>query len=71
MATPVRVKSFTRTECIEIGRDRFDEAVSEALTAIGAENIINIMPLNYEHIDIASEKVVTDFGIIVVYKASK
>ena len=71
MGTPVRVKSFKRTEFIEIGRDRFDEAVSQALTAIGAENIISVMPLNYEHIDIASEKVVTDFGIIVVYKAQK
>jgi len=64
----VRVKSFKRTEFIEIGRDRFDDAVSQALTAIGAQNIITILPLNYEHIDIASEKVVTDFGVIVVYK---
>jgi hypothetical protein len=69
MATPVRVKSFKRTEFIEIGRDRFDDAVSEALTAIGAEKIITVIPLNYEHIDIATEKVVTDFGLIVVYKA--
>ena len=69
MATPVRVKSFKRTEFIEIGRDRFDEAVSDALTAIGAEKIINIIPLNYEHIDIATEKIVTDYGLIVIYKA--
>jgi len=68
MATAVRVRSFKRTEFIEIGRDRFDEAVSDALTAIGVENLINVMPLNYEHIDIATEKVVTDYGIIVVYK---
>ena len=67
MATAVRVRSFKRTEFIEIGRDRFDEAVSDALTAIGAENL-NVMPLNYEHIDIATEKIVTDYGIIVVYK---
>ena len=66
----VRVKSFKRTEFIEIGRDRFDDAVSQALTAIGAQNIITILPLNYEHIDIATEKVVTDFGIIVVYKTA-
>ena len=66
----VRVKSFKRTEFIEIGRDRFDDAVSQALTAIGVENIISVLPLNYEHIDIASEKIVTDFGIIVVYKTA-
>jgi L-lactate utilization protein LutC len=68
MATAVRVKSFKRTEYIEIGRDRFDQAVSEALSEIGAENIISVLPLNYEHIDIATEKIVTDYGIIVVYK---
>ena len=71
MATAVRVRSFKRTEFIEIGRDRFDQAVSEALTAIGAENIINVMPLNYQHVDIATEKVVTDYGIIVVYKVAE
>jgi len=66
----IRVKSFKRTEFIEIGRDRFDDAVSQALTAIGAQNIITILPLNYEHIDIATEKIVTDFGMIVVYKTA-
>jgi len=71
MAGKVRVKSFKRTEFIEIGRDRFDEAVSDALTAIGVENILNVLPLNYEHIDIASEKIVTDFGMIVVYKTAE
>jgi len=71
MATAVRVKSFKRTEYIEIGKDRFDQAVSEALTEIGVENIISVLPLNYEHIDIATEKIVTDFGVIVVYKVPK
>ena len=70
MATQIRVKSFKRTEYIEIGKDRFDQAVSEALSVIGAENIINVLPLNYEHIDIATEKIVTDYGIIVVYKVA-
>ncbi len=71
MATGVRIKSFKRTEYIEIGKDRFDQAVSEALTEIGAENLISVLPLNYEHIDIATEKIVTDFGVIVVYKVPK
>jgi hypothetical protein len=70
MAGKVRIKSFKRTEFIEIGRDRFDEAVSDALTAIGADNIMSVLPLNYEHIDIATEKIVTDFGVIVVYKTA-
>ncbi len=71
MATPVRIRSFKRTEFIEIGRDLFDQKVSEALSAIGAENIMNVLPLNYEHIDIATEKIITDYGIIVIYKAAK
>lgn len=71
MATSVRIRSFKRTEFIEIGRDLFDQKVSEALSAIGAENIMNVLPLNYEHIDIATEKIITDYGIIVIYKAPK
>ncbi len=71
MATSVRIRSFKRTEFIEIGRDLFDQKVSEALSAIGAENILNVLPLNYEHIDIATEKIITDYGIIVLYKAPK
>ena len=66
--TRIRVKSFKRTEFIEIGKDMFDQNVSKFLTDIGTENIINILPLTYEHIDMASEKVVADYGVIVVYK---
>lgn len=66
--TRIRVKSFKRTEFIEIGKDMFDQNVSKFLTDIGTENIINILPLTYEHIDMASEKVVSDYGVIVVYK---
>ncbi len=69
--TYVRVKSFKRTEFIEIGKDMFDQNVSKFLTDIGTENIINILPLTYEHIDMASEKVVSDYGVIVVYKEKK
>ena len=65
----IKVKVFKRTEYIEVGRDTFDENVGKFMTAIGEENIIQILPLTYEHIDISSQKVVTDYGLILIYRA--
>jgi hypothetical protein len=65
----VRVKTFKRTEYIEIGRDTFDKHVGDFITAIGLENIVQILPLTYEHIDIATQMIVTDYGLIVIYKS--
>ena len=67
--TTIKVRSFKRTEYIEIGRDTFDKHLGEFFTAIGEENIIQILPLTYEHLDIATEKVVSDYGMIVVYRS--
>lgn len=66
--TQIKVRTFKRTEFIEVGRDTFDENVGKFFTAIGEENIIQILPLAYEHIDISTQKVVSDYGLILVYK---
>lgn len=66
--TQIKVRTFKRTEFIEVGRDTFDENVGKFFTAIGEENIIQIQPLAYEHIDISTQKVVSDYGLILVYK---
>jgi hypothetical protein len=68
--TTIKVRTFKRTEFIEVGRDTFDENVGKFFTAIGAENIIQVLPLSYEHIDISTQKVVSDYGLTVIYKSA-
>jgi DNA-directed RNA polymerase subunit RPC12/RpoP len=64
----LRVKTIKHTDCIEVGHDRFDEMVSNALGKIGETNIVNISPLSYTHLDIGSQKLMTDFGVLIVYR---
>ncbi len=63
------VKTLRRIDFLEVGKDRFDFHTSKFLDQVGQENIISIIPINYEHVDIATQKVVNDFGIIVVYSS--
>lgn len=64
----IRVKTIRRTDCVEVGRDRFDEIVSEILQNIGEPNIISITPIVYTHLDLGSRQLMTDFGVMLVYK---
>ncbi len=65
----VRVKCIRRTDCVEVGHDRFDEIVSEFLGNIGESNIISITPITYTHLDLGSRALMTDFGVMLVYKS--
>jgi DNA-directed RNA polymerase subunit RPC12/RpoP len=64
----IRVKTIKHTDCIEVGHDKFDEVVSNFLGKVGEANIINISPLNYTHLDIGTQKLLTEFGLVIVYK---
>ncbi len=64
----LRVKTIRRTDCMELGHDNFDKVVSEFLAKIGQANIISINTFAYTHLDIGSQKLLTDFGILIVYK---
>jgi len=64
----VRVKTIRRIDCVEVGRDRFDEIVTDFLAKVGEENIISVNTLNYTYLDIGSQKLLTDFGVLVVYR---
>jgi len=64
----VRVKTIRRTDCMELGHDNFDKIVSDVLAKIGQENIISINTLSYTHLDIGSQKLLTDFGVMIVFK---
>ncbi len=64
----VKVKTIRHTDCVEVGHDRFDEVVSNFLMKVGEANIVNISPLSYTHIDISSQKLVTDYAVMIVYR---
>jgi len=64
----IRVKTIKHTDCIEVGHDKFDEVVSNFLAKIGEANIISITTLTYTHLDIGTQKLLTDFGVMVVHR---
>jgi hypothetical protein len=35
---------------------------------IGEANIISITTLSYTHLDIGSQKLMTDFGVMIIYR---
>jgi hypothetical protein len=64
----IRVKTIRHTDCIEVGHDKFDEVVTNFLIKVGEANMINISPLTYTHIDIGSQKILTDYAVLIVYR---
>ena len=64
----IRVKTIRHTDCIEVGHDKFDEVLSNFLGKVGESNVISITPLSYTHLDIGSQKLLTDFAVMIVYR---
>ena len=64
----IRTKTIRHTDCIEVGHDKFDEVITNSLSKIGESNIISINTLNYTYLDIGSQKLLTDFGVMIVYR---
>ncbi|MEO6182590.1 MAG: hypothetical protein ABIP71_05740 [Verrucomicrobiota bacterium] len=64
----VRIRTIKRTECLEVGHDRFDETVSEFLGKIGQENVVSVTPITYSHFDLNVRQNMTDYGVLLVYK---
>ncbi len=64
----MRVKTIKHTDCIEVGHDKFDEVISNFLAKVGEQHIISLTPLSYTHLDIGSQKLLTDFGVMIVYR---
>lgn len=64
----IRVKTIRHSDCKEVGKDKFDEIVSDFLNGIGDQNIVSITPINYSYPDIVSQKLLTDFGVMVIYR---
>ena len=64
----MKVKTIRHTDCIEVGHDKFDEMVTAFLQRIGETNVVSITPLTYTHLDIGSQKLMTDYAVLVVYR---
>jgi hypothetical protein len=64
----MRVKTIRHSDCKEVGKDKFDEIVSEFLNKIGDQAIVSITPINYSYLDIGTQKLLTDFGVMVIYR---
>ena len=64
----IRVKTIRHTDCIEVGRDRFDEIVSAFLVRVGEDHIVSITALSYTNLDIGTQKLMTEYGVLIVYR---
>ena len=48
--------------------DKFDEMVSKVLAEIGEHSIIATHMMNYEHFDVQTQKVMNDYGMVIIYR---
>jgi hypothetical protein len=64
----IRVKTIRHTDCIEVGHDKYDEVLTNFLVKVGEANIISITGINYTHLDIGTQKLMTEFGVTIIYR---
>jgi DNA-directed RNA polymerase subunit RPC12/RpoP len=63
----IRTRTIRHSACLEAGHDKFDERITELLNEIGEPNIVGVHIVNYEHLDASTQKVLLDYGVLVVY----
>lgn len=64
----MKVRCIRHSDCVEVGRDRFEEIVSDFLNKVGETNVTNVSVFNYQHLDLATRQMVTDYGILILYR---
>lgn len=64
----LRIKTFKRTDCQEVGKDHFDEIVSAFLHKVGQLNIVSVNPINYSYQELSSRAILTDYGVMIIFK---
>ena len=64
----LRIRTIRRAACMEGGHDKFDEKVSDFLHEVGESSLVGVHPINYEHFDVGVQKIMTDYGVLVVYR---
>ncbi len=64
----LRIRTIRRAACIENGHDLFDDKVSTFLHEVGESNIVSTHIVVYEQFDVGVQKIMTDYGILVIYR---
>ena len=64
----LRIHTIRRAACIESGHDKFDEKVSAFLQEVTETNLIGVHTISYEMFDVGVQKIMTDYGILIVYR---
>jgi hypothetical protein len=64
----LKVKTIRRIDCVEVGHDHFDEQVTKFIQRVGEQHIVEFIPVNYTYLDIGTQKLLSDFGVMIVYK---
>ncbi len=64
----IHIRTIRHTDCIEVGHDKFDEILTKFLGQVGEASIISINTFSYTYLDIGTQKLLTDFGLLVVYR---
>lgn len=64
----MRVKTLRHSDFKEAGKDKFDEAVSDFLNKIGDQAIVSISPIQCSYLDNGTQKLLPDFGVLVIYR---
>jgi hypothetical protein len=64
----LRIHTIRRAQCVESGHDHFDERVTEFLNQVTETNLVGIHTINYEQFDVGTQKIMTDYGVLIVYR---
>jgi DNA-directed RNA polymerase subunit RPC12/RpoP len=64
----MRIRTFKRSDCQEVGKDKFDEKVSEFLDHVGQANVISINTVSYSMVDMSTKALLQDYGVLIVFK---
>jgi hypothetical protein len=64
----LKAKTIRRIDCVEVGRDHFDDHVTNFIQQVGEEYIVEFIPVNYSYLDIGTQKLLADFGLTIIYR---
>ncbi len=64
----IRTHTIKHGACMESGHDNFDAVAAKFLNEVGETNIIAIHTISYSFLDIATQKLMNDYGLLVIYR---
>lgn len=60
--------TIRHASCMESGHDKFDEVVTKFLNEVGESNLVATHMVSYTHLDIGTQKLLNDYGLMVIYR---